>query len=210
MTATAFPSTRDLPDFDGMGIKIDVEKQRESWATTFTSVQTTLRFCNLDHVEAGKTTRKMIGSDILDETGSHWAESAEYLESIVATMKAPLVRLEISDDRVLGRTRRRTMTTKPGDIAAAAIAFMESKRIEWEDAAALGDTDASGEFLGRQGRPAETPPTQDGRRRTRPNDPTKRKEQQSRSPFMIASAFRCAGSCGGCARGNAAGEMRME
>jgi hypothetical protein len=49
------------------------------------------------------------------------------------------------------------MTTKPGDIAAAAIAFMESKLIEWEDAAALGDTDASGEFLGRQGRPRRNP-----------------------------------------------------
>jgi hypothetical protein len=97
-----------------MGIKIDVEKQRESWATTFTSVQTTLRFCNLDHVEAGKTTRKMIGSDILDETGSHWAESVEYLESIVATMKAPLVRLEISEDRVLRRTRRRTHANETG------------------------------------------------------------------------------------------------
>ena len=34
---------------------------------------------------------------------------------------------------------------------------MESKLIEWEDAAALGDTDASGEFLGRQGRPRRNP-----------------------------------------------------
>ena len=59
-------------------------------------------------MEAGKTTRKTINSDILDETGSHWAESVEYLKLIVATMKAPLVRLKISEDRAFGRTRRRT------------------------------------------------------------------------------------------------------
>jgi hypothetical protein len=106
MEVIQFPPAKGLLDFDGMGIKIDIEKQRESWATTFTSAQTALRFCNLDHVEAGKTTRKMIDSDILDETGSRWAESVEYLESIVATMKAALVRLEISEDRALGRTKR--------------------------------------------------------------------------------------------------------
>ena len=50
------------------------------------------------------------------------------------------------------------MTTKPGDIAAAAIAFMESQPIEWEDAAALGDTDASGDSWADKGAPAETPP----------------------------------------------------
>jgi hypothetical protein len=35
-------------------------------------------------------------------------ERVEYLESIVATMKAALVRLEVSEDRALGRKRRRT------------------------------------------------------------------------------------------------------
>jgi hypothetical protein len=44
------------------------------------------------------------------------------------------------------------MTTKLGDIGAAAIAFMESKLIAWEDAAAL---DASGEFF--KGRPRRNP-----------------------------------------------------
>ena len=107
MEVIQFPP-KGLLDFDGMGIKIDVDEQRENWGTTFTCVQTALRFCNLDHVEAGKTVRKMINSDILDETGSRWTESVEYLESIVATMKAALVRLEVSEDRALGRKRRRT------------------------------------------------------------------------------------------------------
>src|ERR1700730_7784641 len=105
MEVIQFPA-KGLLDFDGMGIKIDVEKERESWAATFTSVQTALRFCNLDYVEAGKMVRKFIDLDILDETGSRWTESVEYLESIVATMKAALVRLEVSEDRALGRKRR--------------------------------------------------------------------------------------------------------
>jgi len=70
MTVIPFAPAKGLLDFDGMGIKIDVEKQREEWRTTFTDVQTAVRFCNLDHVEAGKTVRKFIDSDILDETGT--------------------------------------------------------------------------------------------------------------------------------------------
>ena len=69
-------------------------------------MQTALRFCNLDHVEAEKMARAFIDADILDETGVRWTESVEYLESIVATMKAALVRLEVSEDRALGRKRR--------------------------------------------------------------------------------------------------------
>jgi hypothetical protein len=106
MEVLQFPPAKGLLDFDGMGIKIDVDEQRENWGTTFTSVQTVLRFCNLDYVEAEKMVRKFIDLDILDETGSRWTESVEYLESIVATMKAALVRLEISEDRALGRKRR--------------------------------------------------------------------------------------------------------
>ena len=89
-----------------MGLKIDVDEQRESWGTTFTSVQTAVRFCNLDYVEAGKMVRKFIDAGILDETGSRWLESVEYLEAIIAIMKAALVRLEVSEDRALGRKRR--------------------------------------------------------------------------------------------------------
>jgi hypothetical protein len=106
MEVIQFQPAKGPLDFDGMGIKIDVEEQREIWATTFTSVQTVLRFCNLDHVEAEKTVHKFIDFDILDETGSRWTESVEYLESIVATMKAALARLEVSEDRALGRKRR--------------------------------------------------------------------------------------------------------
>jgi hypothetical protein len=106
MEVVQFPPAKGLLDFDGMGIKIDVDEQRKNWGAAFTDVPTAARFCNLDHVEAGKTTRKMIDSDILDETGSRWTESVEYLEAIVAIMKAALARLEISEDRVLGRKRR--------------------------------------------------------------------------------------------------------
>jgi hypothetical protein len=59
-------------------------------------------------VDAGKLVRKVIDAGILDEKGSRWAESVEYLESIVATMKSALARLEVSEDRALGRKRRRT------------------------------------------------------------------------------------------------------
>jgi hypothetical protein len=52
MEVIQFPPAKRLLDFDGMGIKIDVDEQRENWGTTFTSVQTALRFCNLDYVEA--------------------------------------------------------------------------------------------------------------------------------------------------------------
>jgi hypothetical protein len=106
MEVIQFQPAKGLLDFDGMGIKIDVEEQREIWGTTFMNMQTALRFCNLDHVEAEKMVRKFIDLDILDETGSRWTESVEYLESIVATMKAALVRLEVSEDRALGRKRR--------------------------------------------------------------------------------------------------------
>jgi len=106
MEVIQFPSSKDILDFDGMGIKIDVEQQRKSWDTTFTVVQTALRFCNLDYAEAGKAVREFIDADILDETGSRWLESVEYLEVIVETMKAALVLLEVSEDRALGRKRR--------------------------------------------------------------------------------------------------------
>ena len=108
MEVIQFQPAKRLLDFDGMGIKIDVEQQRDDFNALFTSVQTALRFCNLDYVEAGKAVRTFIDLDILDETGVRWTESVEYLESIVATMKAALARLEVSEDRALGRTRRRT------------------------------------------------------------------------------------------------------
>ena len=106
MKVIPFPPAKGLLDFDGMGIKIDVGEQRKIFDELFTCVQTALRFCNLDYVEAGKIVRKFIDSNILDETGSRWTESVEYLESTVAMMKAALARLEVSEDRALGRKRR--------------------------------------------------------------------------------------------------------
>jgi hypothetical protein len=103
---TTKTKTRKAPakanlDFDGMNIKIDVEKQREIWGTTFTSVQTAMRFCNFDHVKAKAAVRGMIETDdtLVDEAGSHWAESIEYLESVIAMMKAASARLELSEKR---------------------------------------------------------------------------------------------------------------
>jgi hypothetical protein len=100
------PRAKNPRNFGGMNIKIDVKRQRESWDSAFTSVQTALRFCNVDHLEAERTARTMIDLDILDETGARWAESAEYLESIAATMKAALARLEIAEVLALRGCRR--------------------------------------------------------------------------------------------------------
>jgi hypothetical protein len=130
MEVIQFPSRKSPLDFDGMGIKIDVEKQCESWDSAFTSVQTALRFCNFDHVEAEKAA--LVDSDILDEMGAHWAESVEYLRSIVATMKAALVRLEISKDRALGRTRQMTMKPEERASIAQAIARCEAAQAAYD------------------------------------------------------------------------------
>jgi hypothetical protein len=111
MSVIPFRSVKDPLAFDGMGIEINVEEQRESWATTFMSVQTALRFCNFDHVKAEEMARDSIGEDggwFIDESGSRWAESVEYLESIVATMKAALVRLEVSEDRAIRSAAKRS------------------------------------------------------------------------------------------------------
>jgi hypothetical protein len=109
MEVIQFPPAKGLLDFDGMGIKIDVEKQRKDWAATLFCVQTALSFCNMDHAEAEKIARDSLdedGGSFIDETGSNWAESVEYLEAIVAIMKAALARLEISEDRAMGRKRK--------------------------------------------------------------------------------------------------------
>jgi hypothetical protein len=111
MEVIQFPPAKGLLDFDGMSIKFDVEKQRESWASTFMGVQTALQFCSFGHVKAEETARNSLDEDggwLIDKLGSHWAESVEYLEAVVAIMKAALARLEISEDRVLGRTNRRS------------------------------------------------------------------------------------------------------
>jgi hypothetical protein len=108
MEVIQFPPAKGLLAFDGMGIKIDVEKQRESWAAAFVDVQTALRFCNFDHVKAEEIARNSLGEDgwFIDESRSRWAENVEYLESIVAITKAALTRLKISEDRALARPKR--------------------------------------------------------------------------------------------------------
>jgi hypothetical protein len=61
----------DTLDFDGMGIKTDVKRQRESWNLTFRSVQIALGFCNLYHVEAEKAVRGLLGQgDLADRVGA--------------------------------------------------------------------------------------------------------------------------------------------
>jgi hypothetical protein len=59
-------------------------------------------------VKAEEMVRNSLDEDggwFINETGSRWAESVEYLELIITTMKAALVRLEVSEDRALGRKR---------------------------------------------------------------------------------------------------------
>ena len=71
MEVIQFPSPKDTLDFDGMGIKIDVKQQRESWNLTFKSVQIALGFCNLDHVEAEKAVCGLLGEgDLGDRVGA--------------------------------------------------------------------------------------------------------------------------------------------
>jgi hypothetical protein len=102
MEVIQFPPAKGLLDFDGMGIKIDVEEQRKSWNLTFRSVQIAPGFCNLDHVKAEEMARNSLDEDggwFIDETGSRWAESIDYLEEAVSMMKAAVARLEVSRDR---------------------------------------------------------------------------------------------------------------
>jgi hypothetical protein len=81
MEVIQFPQAKDPLAFDGFGIKTDVEKQRESWNLTFRSVQIALGFCNLDHVEAEKAVRGLLGQgDLADRVGADLEESIEYLE----------------------------------------------------------------------------------------------------------------------------------
>src|SRR3984893_5936210 len=104
MKVIPFQPAKGLLDFDGMGIKIDVDEQRKVFHELFTSVQTALRFCNFDHVKAEEMVRNSLDEDggwFIDETGSRWAESVEYLEEVVSMMKAAVARLEISEDRAI-------------------------------------------------------------------------------------------------------------
>ena len=110
MKVIQFPPAKDPLAFDGMGMKIDIEQQRESWSTTFIIVQTAARFCNFNHVKAEETVRNSLAKDggwFIDKADSNWADTIDYLEAVIAIMKAALARLEISKDRVLVRTKRK-------------------------------------------------------------------------------------------------------
>jgi hypothetical protein len=106
---TTKPKTRTEPakdalGFDGMNIEINVEKQRKNWGATFTSVQTAMRFCNFDHIEATAAVRDWNETDEPDESlvgelGSDWADRIEYLKSAIAIMEAACARLELSRRR---------------------------------------------------------------------------------------------------------------
>jgi hypothetical protein len=68
----------DTLDFDGMGIKTHVKRQRESWNLTFRSVQIALGFCNLDHVEAEKAVRGLLGQgDLADRVAPIWRKASD-------------------------------------------------------------------------------------------------------------------------------------
>jgi hypothetical protein len=106
MEVIQFPTIKGPLDFDGMGIEIDVEEQRKNWNATFTSAQTALRFCNLDHVKAVETVRKCLDADVLDEMIADWRDAIGFLGAAIAIMKAADYRAEISKDRALARTKR--------------------------------------------------------------------------------------------------------
>ncbi len=107
MEVIQFPSPKDTLAFDGMGIKTDVKQQRESWNLTFRSVQIALGFCNLDHVEAEKAVRGLLGKgDLANRVGADLEESVRYLKGAVQVIEEGIARFEVSKDRALGRTRR--------------------------------------------------------------------------------------------------------
>jgi hypothetical protein len=89
MEIIQFKPAKGLLDFDGIGIKIDVEKQRKYWSAAFADVQTAVHFCNLNYVEAEEMVREFIAADILDPAGSHWTDTVEYLEAIVEIKGGP-------------------------------------------------------------------------------------------------------------------------
>jgi hypothetical protein len=100
-----FPPAKGLLDFDGMGIEINVEQQRESWNLTFRSVQIALGFCNLDHVEAEKAVRGLLGQgELADRVGADLEESVRYLKGAVQVVEIGLARFEVSKDRALRRS----------------------------------------------------------------------------------------------------------
>jgi hypothetical protein len=105
MTVIQFPAAKGLLDFDGMGIEINVEQQRESWNLTFRSVQIALGFCNLDHVEAEKAVRGLLGQgELADRVGADLEESVRYLKGAVQVVEIGLARFEVSKDRALRRS----------------------------------------------------------------------------------------------------------
>ncbi|MGH6840155.1 MAG: hypothetical protein ACREDT_15470, partial [Methylocella sp.] len=97
-----FPQAKD-PEFDGLGIAIDVEKWRKTWADTFASAQFAMRFCNFDHVEAERAVRRALDAgddDLFNEMASDWEIDVEYLEAIIMMIKDARARLEVSQNRV--------------------------------------------------------------------------------------------------------------
>ena len=105
MEVIQFPSALA---FDGMGIESNVEKQRESWALTFRSAQIALGFCNLDHLEAEKAVRGLLGEgDLTDRVGADLEESVRYLKGAVQVVEIGIARFEVSKARALARPHRR-------------------------------------------------------------------------------------------------------
>jgi hypothetical protein len=107
MEVIQFPPPKGLLDFEGMGIEIDVKQQRKLFDALFMSVQTALRFCNLDHVKAEEMARGWLGQgDLADRVGAELEESVRYLKGAVQVVEIGIARVEVSNDRALGRTRR--------------------------------------------------------------------------------------------------------
>jgi hypothetical protein len=106
-----FRPAKGLLDFDGIDIKLDIKQQRENWAALFASMQFAVRFCSFNYVEAEKTVREFLDGgegDMLDRMVSDWADHIGRLEALTAIMKSAAARVEISKDRALARTKRRS------------------------------------------------------------------------------------------------------
>jgi hypothetical protein len=66
-----------------------------------------LGFCNLDHVEAEKAVRGLLGQgDLADRVGADLDESVRYLKGAVQVIETGIARFEVSKDRALGPHRR--------------------------------------------------------------------------------------------------------
>jgi len=107
-TVIPFPSAKGPLEFDGMGMKIDIEALCESFQCGYANAQIALNFCNLDHVKAAEAAARLVKDGLIDEAGASLANTIEALEAIIEVMKKALIRLEISERLALASMNGRS------------------------------------------------------------------------------------------------------